>query len=310
MSSKNKGFTLLELVIVVAVIAILIGIAVPIANSSLERVRYIADVAQLKSLNDATQAYATQYMIVDEDIFSEFYSDPTRMQELVDENYFQSAPEPMVDGEEFKWGIKAQRWSYTGDVFRIVFDENFDINQFLTQNIGGAWLATEDGLEGTKSYIFIPNERDEYTITTVAQMEETDGKNGYKIMFETYVNENNSKFGDGYSLYYDCTNNEVKIIDSDGKSIGTADYSNNAIIAPDSSNGWWEDQHEIVMDITRVDESTKQISVWIDDTPITFSTNDGSSDSVSFDDLVATEDSNTGFRVYSSETEFKEITIE
>lgn len=310
MSSMNKGFTLLEIVIVVAVIAILIGIAVPVANSSLERVRYIADVAQLKSLNDATQAYATKHMIVDNDIFSEFYTDSTRLQRLVDESYFQSAPKPMIDGEEFQWGIKAQRWSYTGDVFRIVFDENFDINQFLTQNIGGAWVATEDGLEGTKSYIFIPNERDEYTITTVAQMEETNGKNGYKVMFETYVNENNSKFGDGYSLYYDCTNNEVKIIDPAGKTIGTADYTNNTSITQDSSYGWWEDEHEIVMDVTRVDDDTKQISVWIDDEPITFSTTDGSNTSVTFDDLIATEDGNTGFQVYSSETEFKEITIE
>ena len=46
---KTGGFTLIEMLIVVAIIAILVAISVPMVNSSLENARVAADEANLRS---------------------------------------------------------------------------------------------------------------------------------------------------------------------------------------------------------------------------------------------------------------------
>ncbi len=45
----NKGFTLMEMLIVVAIIAVLIAIAIPIFTSQLEKSREAADAANIRS---------------------------------------------------------------------------------------------------------------------------------------------------------------------------------------------------------------------------------------------------------------------
>jgi len=46
--NNNKGFTLAELLIVVAIIAVLVAIAIPIFNSQLEKAREATDVANIR----------------------------------------------------------------------------------------------------------------------------------------------------------------------------------------------------------------------------------------------------------------------
>ena len=48
MKKNNKGFTLAELLIVVAIIAVLVAIAIPIFNSQLEKARESTDVANAR----------------------------------------------------------------------------------------------------------------------------------------------------------------------------------------------------------------------------------------------------------------------
>ena len=48
MKKNNKGFTLAELLIVVAIIAVLVAIAIPIFNNSLEKSREGVDVANIR----------------------------------------------------------------------------------------------------------------------------------------------------------------------------------------------------------------------------------------------------------------------
>ena len=47
--NNNKGFTLAELLIVVAIIAVLVAIAIPVFTTQLERARETADLANLRS---------------------------------------------------------------------------------------------------------------------------------------------------------------------------------------------------------------------------------------------------------------------
>jgi len=46
---ENKGFTLVEMLIVVAIVAILIAVSIPLVNTSLEKVREATDGANLRS---------------------------------------------------------------------------------------------------------------------------------------------------------------------------------------------------------------------------------------------------------------------
>ena len=49
MKKNNKGFTLAELLIVVAIIAVLVAIAIPIFTSQLEKSREATDLANVRS---------------------------------------------------------------------------------------------------------------------------------------------------------------------------------------------------------------------------------------------------------------------
>ncbi len=49
MKKNNKGFTLAELLIVVAIIAVLVAIAIPVFTSQLEKSREATDLANIRS---------------------------------------------------------------------------------------------------------------------------------------------------------------------------------------------------------------------------------------------------------------------
>ncbi len=61
MKKNKKGFTLAELLIVVAIIAVLVAIAIPVLNNSLEKSRQAADAANIR----AAYAQAVTNMMVE-----------------------------------------------------------------------------------------------------------------------------------------------------------------------------------------------------------------------------------------------------
>lgn len=58
MKKNNQGFTLAELLIVVAIIAVLVAIAIPVFTSRLEQSRETTDIANLRSAYAAGQVAA------------------------------------------------------------------------------------------------------------------------------------------------------------------------------------------------------------------------------------------------------------
>jgi type IV pilus assembly protein PilA len=58
MKKNNKGFTLAELLIVVAIIAVLVAIAIPVFQTRLEQARETTDIANLRSAYAAGQVAA------------------------------------------------------------------------------------------------------------------------------------------------------------------------------------------------------------------------------------------------------------
>ena len=63
MKKNNKGFTLAELLIVVAIIAVLVAIAIPVFTTQLEKSRETTDMANLRSAYGAATVYALNYSV-------------------------------------------------------------------------------------------------------------------------------------------------------------------------------------------------------------------------------------------------------
>lgn len=61
MLKKNqKGFTLIELIVVIAILAVIVAIAVPRISGSLENAKETADKATIKTIRNAWQLYEAE----------------------------------------------------------------------------------------------------------------------------------------------------------------------------------------------------------------------------------------------------------
>ena len=65
---KNSAFTLVELLVVITIIAILAGLAIPAVLGSLEKARAVTDLNQLKSMGQGTARYLSDN---EDDMFPE-----------------------------------------------------------------------------------------------------------------------------------------------------------------------------------------------------------------------------------------------
>lgn len=69
---RNRGFTLMEMLIVVAIIAVLAAIAIPVFNGSLHKAKVAADMANVRAYYAELQTqYITTGKYIDIDIGSE-----------------------------------------------------------------------------------------------------------------------------------------------------------------------------------------------------------------------------------------------
>ncbi|MBS6642529.1 MAG: prepilin-type N-terminal cleavage/methylation domain-containing protein [Clostridiaceae bacterium] len=100
---NKKGFTLAELLIVVAIIAVLVAVSVPVFNSKLERSREAADVANMRA---AKAAAVAAYLNGELDITKTLYYDA--------ENGIITDKKPKTYGQGTKTDGKTTYLDYTG----------------------------------------------------------------------------------------------------------------------------------------------------------------------------------------------------
>ncbi len=115
-TGRNKsGFTLVELIVVVAVLGILVAIAVPVYTSNTEAAKIATDQANLATLNSVTGLYRFSSANVDGDVFQGINSNEDRMQKLVETGYISNTLEPVQDEAEFIWDTGLQIWKLTAE---------------------------------------------------------------------------------------------------------------------------------------------------------------------------------------------------
>ncbi len=114
---KYSGFTLVELMVVVAVIGVLVAIAVPIYTSSTESAKFATDQANLRILNSVTNQYLFNqpdeyYNHFDAVIDSE--KDLERMNVLVDASLINVQISSVRPGVSFYWD--GTKWAVGDDI--------------------------------------------------------------------------------------------------------------------------------------------------------------------------------------------------
>ena len=110
MTEKKRGFTIIELVIVLVALAILAAIAIPSFVLVIQRSKASADTASVRSLNEVTAVYRNVHNILSDDTFAGIDSDEARMQVLVDDALLEKVPQPQQKDASFQWSVEGQVW--------------------------------------------------------------------------------------------------------------------------------------------------------------------------------------------------------
>jgi prepilin-type N-terminal cleavage/methylation domain-containing protein len=277
-SRKQNGFTLVELMVVVAVIGILVAIAVPQYVSSTEAARVRTDMANVRILNGVTVHYAVANNISGQDIFNGFNTDSERIDQLVSQGFLAEEPQPQQKDTSFVWNIESQKWQFSGLIIvdnpltRYIFSKmNKSDFIFNTWSNGGGstWSINGTGLQvtGTKNddQIFFGNNKSYYTLDTTFRLNENSGEvGGLGIFFETTLNGVNQNRDTGYILQFDRGFSEIVLrkrvngyeSSTHGGEIlfqignrGSSTIKNKSIPYKTNSD-WWESDKKIVLTVS------------------------------------------------------------
>ncbi len=140
--SNNKGFSLVELIIVIAIMAILVGVLAPQFLKYVERSRKSTDVQNVEAIVTALQVYAADPMVASGDQLGT----TTTITLSTTETSVPATPSTALDkalaaAGISKYGLKSSQWG-TGS-----------ITVTATKSADGSLSFSESGLSGTNSIL-------------------------------------------------------------------------------------------------------------------------------------------------------------
>jgi prepilin-type N-terminal cleavage/methylation domain-containing protein len=150
----RKGFTLIELIIVIAILGILAMILMPQVIIFIERAKIAADQTTVRTLNSVTSLYGIDKKIIDSDIFEGFDTDEQRIAELVDDGLLRSIVKPQIADALFVWDVENQYWLYyisvsddSSIVYYLLTDSDYELGSWGTTTIGNYINETEKNIQ-------------------------------------------------------------------------------------------------------------------------------------------------------------------
>lgn len=166
----KRGFTLTELIVVIAIIALLSGIAVPLSISMIAKSREAACLANLRSIGAGIQSYLAD--------------NNQRMPVLALGRSSKSSPEPVLE---------TVLLPYVGseDVFRCPADKE----QFSKTGSSYNWNVTQNGLHITQLSFLGVQDRPE-TVPLVSDKESWH-RSGTNFLYADSSSSNNPRFVTG-----------------------------------------------------------------------------------------------------------------
>ena len=162
--NKKRGFTLIELVVAMGVLAILSAVSYPSVSSFIEQARIGVDINTLGTLNLSTAVY--DKLNLPPNPFDDRSSkDGYLMELLVDEGLLDEKPEPQQKDVSFKWSFDKKVW----------FMEGF--------TMGNAYYSNSiKSYKGSETDVTVPKSVNGTVITQILQ----DAFNGKNITSVTF----------------------------------------------------------------------------------------------------------------------------
>lgn len=292
---NKKAFTLVELVVVVAVLLILSAIAIPLIGGVIRNAHTAADASNAKNIEKAIK-YAIAHNEIGDEMSTtieealelsgmdaatilnaeqdgyEYYYDnitqtviPLAASRTSDEVLLDSTGLLNHDGTiEAGSGVTPPTLTPTSYIFG-----NLDLSGF---NHTGTWTENSTGFMSSFGLLFVPVGANEYQISSTAVLAAgTSG--GYGILFDTTVNASNQD--SGYVLQLD--RGLVKIVirrrtNGSESAVLPITYlpAYTGLVPTNKSDPWWTSSHVMTLAVSEVSGSpgTKALAVTIDGTPI------------------------------------------
>jgi general secretion pathway protein G len=106
--SKSKGFTLVELLVVLAILALLLTLAVPRYFTSIERAKDAALKQDLNTLRESLDKY-----------YADTGRYPKTLDDLVERKYIRKLPVDPITGKNTTWVLSPPEPPLEGDIYDI-----------------------------------------------------------------------------------------------------------------------------------------------------------------------------------------------
>lgn len=278
MKSK-KGFTLIELIVVIAVLSILAAIIIPTVVNNVERANESADMAHTRQLNLATQLYYHGERILWPALLNDFPNDEARQNHLVSFGYLNSVIEERSNQYEIRWNNTLKLWYYSKFELAVVqqaqylFPSLTDMNIFRkgADGTGRAnnWALTSDGLVGNVGSMFLENSNSAYTIETIGRLNNTGQQGGFGVYVESSITQDGNVVRDsGYIVQFDRGLGSGEIVirrRTNGVESNPLLRTTTGVENKNTSPQWWNQNQNLKVEVSAhpTDVTKKYLNVYV-----------------------------------------------